>query len=332
MLRVGIVGLGFMGSTHLQCYNALNELCEVTAVADIRKEILDKAQGRNKLNRYMTVDEMLKNEKLDLIDICLPTYLHKEYVLKAVKYVPALLCEKPIALTVPDAEEMIKACKGKKFMVAQCIRFWPEYQYLKEVVSNGRFGKLHSLTFRRLSRKRKIDTSFENWILKAEKSGSAGLDLHIHDVDFLNFVLGTPKSFTSSGFLDGTACDHIVTTYRYPDGVFAFAEGGWDKPASFPFEMSYVATFDKGVIEYNSRNKPTLALYEGEKLTNPEVKAVARTSDGKEFDSNVSSLSGYMNEIRYFLECIISGKEPVLGSPVQSRDSLALCLSELKNV
>ena len=174
-MKVGVIGVGGMGSTHNSALKALSEIMdiEVTAIADARPEFLDRglklwpnAKG------YALGMDLIENEELDCVHICLPSYLHADHAVAAMERGMNVLVEKPACLTVEECQRLEETQKrtGVKVMVGQVVRFFPEYQYLKEVYESGRYGKLKSVMMRRLSGK--VTWGFEDWFLKEEKSGS----------------------------------------------------------------------------------------------------------------------------------------------------------------
>ena len=157
MLKAGLIGIGFMGRGHLDNYIRLESEglpVKLVAICDIDEEKfgdkfvegnIDVGKTRydfSKYTLYTDIDEMLEKEELDFVDIALPTYLHAEASIKALNKGIHVLCEKPMALTVEECRQMIEAAEknNKKLMIAQCLRFWPEYEYLKECVETNRFG------------------------------------------------------------------------------------------------------------------------------------------------------------------------------------------------
>src|SRR5262245_37776891 len=128
MIRVGIVGCGFMGRMHANVYGVLESTTAVAAVdkdSDRRKAFSDQFS----IQAFEDLDAMLGAKAIDAVDICLPTFLHKEYTVRAARAGKHIFCEKPMALTLDDADEMIEACASSKvsLMIGHCIRFWPEY-------------------------------------------------------------------------------------------------------------------------------------------------------------------------------------------------------------
>jgi len=163
---------------------------------------------------------------------------------------------------------------------------------------------------------------------QGDLSGGAILDLHIHDADFVRHLLGDPRGFHSVGTFGCKGYDYVFTNYVYP-GVAVSAEGGWNMPSGFPFEMSFRAVFEQGTIFYSSRHTP-MTLYRADgknvpvKVPQPQVK-------GGGAGGNISSLGGYFNEIQYFVNCVSRGKKPEMATVQDARDSVALALAEIRS-
>jgi len=329
MIKVAIVGAGFMGEMHAEVYRNLNK-AKLTAIADSDLEKARLLADKYKTNAHSSLEELLNKEDIDAVDICLPTFLHKEYVIKAARAAKDILCEKPIALTVEDAEEMIETAeKAKvKLMIAQVIRFWPEYVKLKKIYETGKLGRLLSITLTRLSPT--PIWAWDNWLTDVKRSGGALLDLHIHDTDYLLYLLGKPVSLVSRVPSSRLKYAHVFTTFSFPDEVIAFTEGGWDMPDNFPFTMAYTALFGKGAVEFNSRDEKTLAIYKpGKKIEYPVIKPESETTmDG---EGNIADVRGYFSEIKYFIDCLENNEEPTKASAQSARDSLEIVLSEMKS-
>jgi predicted dehydrogenase len=330
MIKIGIVGAGFIGNIHSGVYQCLPDV-KVVSVCDIRSEKAEALAGKFNAKKFTDFKTMLKDSELDMVDVCLPTFMHKEYAIKAANAGCNVLCEKPMALNLKEAGQMIKACKKNKikFMVAHCIRFWPEYQYLYDVVKNGEFGELRTIAMSRLSPT--PIWSWRNWVLDAPKSGLATLDLHIHDTDYLLYLLGKPQSVSSAGRREKRGWSHVYSVFRYKNNVSAFIEGGWDYPENFPFQMAYRARFEKAAVVFNSTATPSVSVYQvGKKTRYPKIKApdVGKLDAG----GNISVLGGYYNEIRYFIDCLKKNKAPKIVTPEDARDSLALVLQEIKSL
>jgi len=329
MIRVAIIGAGFMGKMHAEVYRNLSK-AKLIAIADSGLEKARLLADKYKAAAYSSLEELSNQENIDAIDICLPTFLHKECVIEAARLGKDILCEKPIALRVKDAEEMLQAAKKArvKLMIAQVIRFWPEYVILKKIYQTGELGRLFSITLTRLACTPSY--AWDNWLADAKRSGGALLDLHIHDTDYLLYLLGKPASLVSRVSTGRLEYAHVFTTFTFPDKVVAFTEGGWDMPDNFPFTMAYTALFEKGAVEFNSRSEKPLAIYRpGKEIEHPTVKPElkAKANGG----GNIADLGGYFSEMKYFIDCLQNNEEPRKASAQSARDSLEIVLSEMKS-
>ena len=143
-------------------------------------------------NTYTELEAMLANENIDVIDICIPSYLHADLAIEMMEWGYDVMSEKPMALHHGDCQRMLEAMRrtGRVLMIGQVLHFYPEYAYLKEVVSDGRFGKPTSAVFQRLSGLPKW--SWENWYHDYDKAGGVISDMLIHDIDMARYLFGTP--------------------------------------------------------------------------------------------------------------------------------------------
>ena len=248
MIKIGLIGCGFMGTMHANCYNAIDGV-QVVAVADLQK---DRAEALAKLSDakiYSTGMELIQNEQLDAVDICLPTYLHAQHAEAAMRKCKNIFLEKPATFTAGEGEHLLKIQRetGAGVQVGQVIRFWDEYVWLKELIDSGKYGKVQNAMFRRLSPR---PDGWEHWYRNAaEKSGGAALDLHIHDVDYMLYVFGKPKKFSTVLGHGGEANSYVSTVADYGDKAVTL-EGSWDFPAEYPFEMMFRVKFENAVAEY----------------------------------------------------------------------------------
>jgi len=323
MVKVGLIGAGFMGAMHAQCHSLLPGV-KLTGIADIRKEKAAELAGKFNSAALENAEELLRNPEVDAIDICLPTFMHADWTVKALQAGKHVICEKPIALNVADADRMVETAEksGRIFMVAQVIRFWPEYMRLKEICSRGELGKMLSLSLTRLSPT--PTWSWDGWLLDSPRGGGALIDLHIHDTDYLLHLLGKPLSVYSAGRNIKGAYWHIHSCFKYP-GCTVTAEGGWDYADSFPFRMAFTANFEKGAVEYSSIGAKPFGIFQTGSAEYQQPAPEEKQADG---GGNISSLGGYYNEIKYFIECVAKGRKPAMVTPADARDSLTLVLKE----
>jgi predicted dehydrogenase len=193
MMKIGLVGAGFMGGMHMACYEALSHMdVKITAVADVREEKAKAVAEKTGATIYETGLDLIKNADVDIIDICLPTHLHTQHAVAAMKKGRAVFLEKPVCGSKEDAELLLKVQQetNAKVMVGQCIRSWSEYKWLKEAIDNNTYGKVLSGVFTRLSCK--PNWSWNNWLNTIEQGGTVALDMHVHDVDYIRYIMGEP--------------------------------------------------------------------------------------------------------------------------------------------
>ncbi len=323
MLKIGLLGAGFMGMTHAEVYKLLSfgENVKICGVYDTDRKKAEKAARLSFAKVFDSADELINSDEIDAIDICLPTYLHFEYAKKVIEAGKHLFIEKPVVLKPQEADELIelKSRYNKEVMVGQCLRLWDEYVILKEIFDSKRYGKLKHLTMKRLSQM--PDWGFENWYLDYNKSGGVLLDLHIHDVDFMRYLLGEPESLMLSGDYN-----HVYTIFKY-QGLDVQIESGWDFPKSFPVEVGYRADFEDAVVSYNGKD---VVIYEnsGSHFT-VEDKAV---NPNDHLLMKAKQYQGYYNELKYFCECILNNKEIEINTLTEGAKTVELIYKEISNV
>ena len=323
MLKVGLVGYGFMGHMHAQCYVATGE-AKIEALCDIDPAKRKEAEEKYGCKTYECIECMLKDADLDIVDVCVPTYLHEQMVVKAAKAGKQIMCEKPMSNSLEACQNMINAANesGSILMFGQVIRFWPEYQAIKKVIDSGEYGKILWISARRRSA---FPTSWENWYADEAKSGGAALDLHIHDIDYINYLLGKPKAVFAQGTPGpGTGINGINTQLIYDTDVRAAAEGALNLKPSFPFGMAILIAMEDATIRFDG----DLTVYknDGTEFT-PEIPKVSAVTKSTETSGNISDLGGYFLELQYFVNCVKEGKKPEMLTPEDAMLAVKVCLA-----
>ena len=325
MIKVGLIGCGFMGTMHANCYQNIPNV-ELSAVADVREDVAKTlAKGTNAVI-YGDGKDLIANADVDVIDICLPTYLHAEYAMLAMEKAPYVFVEKPVALTGAEADAMQeKAAKtGCQVQIGQVIRFWDEYVKLRQIVESGVYGKVINANFRRISPR--PTWGWEDWLLKTELSGGAAQDLHIHDMDYALHLFGTPKQLHTVKNIIGEPNSYIHSLLCYDDFVVT-VEGTWDLPGSHPFEATFRVVFEKAVVE-NAGGK--FMCYTDAGAQEISIEKAEVKGDGFE-GGNVSDLGGYFNELVYFTDCAKQGTKVAQATLADGAASLKYVLEEISN-
>ncbi len=298
MIKVGLIGCGFMGGMHAACYAALENLgVKVTAVADVRRDYAENLANGAEI--YATGMELIDNADVDVVDVCLPTHLHAAHTVAAMKAGKNVFVEKPIAFEDADMELILQTEKetGAKVQVGQVIRQWTEYVWLKKAVDAGTFGKIQHAMFRRMSSR--PEWAWEGWLHQVDKSGGVAVDMHVHDVDFVRYIMGEPDVVKAHAHRDAEGViQQINAVYGYGNNVSVAVESGWDYPQDFPFTADFRVKFDKATVIGGGG---VVNVY-------PVGGAAYQAELEEEFQGdndiggNISSLGGYYNELKYFVE------------------------------
>lgn len=328
MLKIGLIGAGFMGGMHAACYKALGETARITAVADVVREKAEKIAGSVGAEIFSSGEELIENAEVDIIDICLPTFLHTSHAVKAMNKNRAVFVEKPVCLLPEEGELLLETQKktNSSIMIGHCIRFWPEYVWLQKTVEQELYGKVISAIFTRISPK--PTWAWDGWLLDSERSGSVALDLHIHDTDFIRSLFGEPRGVVSEAARDNKgAIEQIVTTYVYRD-ILVTAEGAWGYPPSFPFSMEYRVMFENAAAVYKSGNNPALVVYKKDGSNEIPILKKEEIADN-DVGGNVSELGGYFNELKYFTERVTSKQLIEKATLSESVKSFNLVIKEI---
>ena len=296
MLRVGLVGVGGISGAHIPAWEAMEDV-ELVALCDVRPGQMKKYPAKR---RYVDFDEMLEKETLDILDICLPTYLHADFAVKAMERGINVICEKPISLKQEDVDRVYSTAlkMNVKFMAAQVVRFWPEYLLLKELYDNGRFGRLLSGYMRRLGSI--PGWSWDNWMKDEKRSGLIPYDLHIHDLDFMVYTFGRPKNAFSRR-VKRPEQDYLSVIYDFED-FSVTAECSW-YAGSYPFGAGFRFQFEKAVVEYAGGK---FMIYHGDGT----VEDLTDIPEGDTGKINLPKSNAYADEIRYFTDCVKEDRFP----------------------
>lgn len=328
MLKVGLIGCGGMGSVHAESWLAMGDSVKLCAIADKDSKKAEKYSETCGAVIYDCGFDLIEQADVDIIDICLPTYLHTEHAVKAMEKGRNVFIEKPVCLNEREAELLLETQKktGAIVQVGQVIRFWDEYAWLKKEVENGRYGKVLSAVFTRLSAN--PAWSWNNWYNDPELSGSVALDLHIHDIDFIRYLMGgEPDTLCSRATRDKDGViQQINTVYTYGDAVIT-SEGCWDYPHGFPFTMIFRVKLEKATIVFNEQGKLTVYPETGAAF-NPEIKkAFTPASDT---GINVSNQGAYYNELAYFVSLIEKKATKEIAPLYEAVNSIKLAFKEIE--
>jgi predicted dehydrogenase len=324
MVNIAIIGAGHIGEVHANAIKKVKN-AKVVAVSDsIESKGLSFAK-KFKVKFYNDYDEILSNREIDVIAICAPTFLHAEMVIKAARAKKNIFCEKPLAMNNEEAKYMLEAVNNNnvKAMTAHVLRFWPAYMRIKEIVESGEIGKILHIYCERLM---PIPPWVENGWNKNEKlSGGAAIDIQIHDIDYILWLLGEPEMIKSSGIYDKRfgGWSHIGTNLEFKTKQVALIQAGWGFPGSFPFTNVIRVVCEEGTVEWTSRMGMD-SWNKSEKM--PIITYKNNCSPVKE---SVDESDPFVNEWSYYIDRLQSGKEIEKSSFKDGALSLKVVLSTI---
>jgi len=332
MVRIGIVGIGFMGRIHFLAGQRLRD-AKIAAVCsrDPAKLAGDWSTTRGNfgpepghvdlagVKRYAAIAELLADPDIDLVDICTVTDQHAPIALAALAAGKHVLVEKAIALSPEQADALLAAAKraGKLLMVAHVLPFFPEFKFAAEAIRGGQYGKLVAAHFKRVIAK--PDWSAD--IADAAKTGGPAVDLHIHDTHFIGLVCGVPKEVFAVGTVEKGAVTYLTTSYLYgPRGPAVTCSSGAVCMSGRPFVHGYEIYLEKASLVYDSGGTPLTVL----------------TADGKSEQPRLAGggdpIAAFTDEIQAAADGVRAGKEPDLLGGKLARDALVLCHREIESV
>ncbi|MDR0573237.1 MAG: Gfo/Idh/MocA family oxidoreductase [Tannerella sp.] len=326
-LRVAVIGFGFMGKTHAKRIIE-SKLMELSAIVDNQAGMLHQVSGNidtggipeeilARVKKYSQLDDCLQHESLDLVFVCVHTLSHYDAAMKSLQHGLHVFIEKPFILDVREGESLLAEARKRnlRLSVGHVVRFMPAYAKLYDLYKSGVYGKLNFISMTRFSGA----PDWGEWKKRRNEFGSSGgalFDLVIHDIDFLQYMLGIPDTIDSKcipGVLSNH--DYVSAFWRYTDNdINVKVEGGLTFHSRFPFDAGFKASFDKASVFWSSANGREMIVADD---TTVEVMPLADANDG------------YTIEDELFAKSIVNKEE--LFCPAESAlDTIRLCYRHIR--
>lgn len=327
MITVAILGGGFMGSAHASNYKALGDRVRVKTVCSRSTGRAAKVAESVGAELTTEMEAVFGDPEIDVVDVCLPTYLHREAAERAFAAGKHVFLEKPIALTAEDADAIIAAAErsGRFFMVGLVLRFWPEYVELHRRLAAGELGRPLAVSTYRLS----PPADWADWFARVELSGGVPVDLLIHDFDQMNWLLGQPRTVyaRASALGDASYPNHVLAIVEY-DGAEGVAEGSMAMPGTYPFSSNIRVLCERGAAEYAFR---ATAAEDGGNIgaVDPSARGLRLypRDGGQPEVVLLHPVDPWGPEIEYFVACVEQNRPPEEGTGEQAKQALLVSLA-----
>lgn len=308
-MKAAIIGVGTMGRKYADCFKRMKGVTLAGALA-ASMESAEKFASDYGGRGFVHFDELMQETDPDVVCITLPTYLHKEFVLKAATYRKPIICEKPIALSVEDAAEMISVCERLRtpLYIGHVVRFFPEYAALHQTIRSGEVGKALMAHTKRAA---PYPVTKSGWYDDDAKSGGIIMDLLIHDMDMLRWIIGEVTSAFAMVRRTGSL-QHAFVTLRFATGAAAHLEGIWGYPR--PFTTSFEVVGDRGIVSFDSPSAEPIRLikHRSHLYNGQEGKVELPPAGSAEHDP-------YYRQLQHFFDCIRFGTKPIVTAQDAAR-------------
>lgn len=262
MLRVGLVGIGFMGWMHYLAYQR-SKRAQLVAFAsrDAAKRGGDwrGIQGNfgppgeqidvGQLRAHETLDALLADDGIDMVDICLPPHLHVTAACAALRAGKHVLCEKPLALNTADCDRILEEAVAaeRTVLVAQVLPYMGQYQFVYEALQGTEYGQALGGFFKRT-------ISPPDWIpdfYEANLVGGPLIDLQVHDAHFIRLAYGMPQQVMCLAEMKAGVVKFCHSLMRFEDPrIIVATSGGVSNQTARPFTHGLELQFEKATMQF----------------------------------------------------------------------------------
>jgi predicted dehydrogenase len=338
MLKVGLAGVGFMSWIHYLAYQKVRGV-QLAAICsrDAKKRAGDwrGIQGNfgppgeqidvSKMRAYASIDELLGDPEIDVVDNCLPPHLHAEVSIRALQAGKHVFVEKPMALTAAECNKMVAAAKkaGKQILVGHVLPYFPEYAHARKLIDSGKYGKAIGGSFKRVI----SDPLWLKDFYDPQRVGGPLIDLHVHDAHFIRLLFGMPTAVFSQGRMRGEVVEYCNTLFQFADpSLVVNATSGVINQQGRPFTHGYEIHLEKATLHFD------FAAFSDAAELMP-LKIV--TSTGKVIRPDLGDgdpVRGFESEIKEVVRSIGSAEPSAILSGELARDAIVLCHKQSESV
>ena len=319
-VRLAILGAGTIGTIHGLCSLQVPEAV-VTAVWSRSAVKAHSLAERLGARAYESVEEAISADDVDAVLVCTPTMLHKVHALAAIAAGKHVICEKPIARHLAEADAMISAAEdaGVQLFVGHVVRFYPEFRRLHELVEEGAIGRPAVI---HMSRVAAFPRGSGDWHNDLHASGGALLDMGIHDIDWLLWTLGPAVRIHARGLFTQSRSflDYALMTLRFASGAIAHVETSWAEPEGFAVCGEIAG--DRGLLAYDSANSSALRI---------DLRQAPSAPAGVNVPTTYTQRPPQVLQLEHFCRCI-QGREAPIITVLEAREALRIGLAGLESI
>src|SRR3989441_1590723 len=315
--KVALLGAGFIADIHIESYHRFVPDAEVVAVYSRNAERAEAFAKKHGIARsFADLDQAIAQSGCDVADICLPNFLHHRAVLAAAKAGQHVIIEKPLALTLEQADEMIAACRAanRKLMYAEELCFAPKYERVRRLVNEGAVG-----TIFQMRQCEKHSGPHSDWFYDMDQSGGGALmDMGCHGIAWFRWMLGgRPKVLSVYAHMQGglihqgRTCGEVnsICIVEFEAGAIGVAENSWAKHGGMDDRVEVYG--DAGVV-YADLFLGNSALTYSEKGYGYAMEKAGSTKGWTFTIFEEAFNQGYPQELKHFIECVREEKQPLV--------------------
>src|SRR5919108_4988661 len=316
--KVALLGAGFIADIHIESYHRFVPDADVVAVFTRKPERAEAfAIKHGILEWFSDLDRAIAESGCDVVDICLPNFLHHRAVHAAARAGKHVIIEKPFAMNLEEADDMIAACKSadRKLMYAEELCFAPKYERVRKLVNEGAVGRIYQMR-----QCEKHSGPHSDWFYDVDQSGGGALmDMGCHGIAWFRWMLGGRPKVRSvfaqmqNGLIHGKrtrAEENSICTVEFEGGAIGVAENSWAKHGGMDDRVEVYGT--DGVI-YADLFMGNSALTYSEKGYGYAMEKAGSTRGWTFTIFEEAFNQGYPQELKHFIDCVREDKEPIVA-------------------
>lgn len=322
-IKVGIVGAGRMAYWHLRGYKKMKGV-DVVGIAGRTQSNIETLQRKFKISHgYNDYREMLEKHRLDAVNVTTPTYTHCPIVVESLESGCHVLCEKPMAITLKEADRMIEAERstGKILMIGFSQRFYKEFVHMKEIIDRGKLGKIKIAWFRR-----GINMPPQKWYSEKEKSTGVTSEVAIHGIDWLRWIIQSPVVQVSAELTEHDRYpgidDNVWMILTFENGTIGVVGASY----TFPFLKRDIGVIGDKMALTVERSKVVVENYGYHSLARLAMKFI-------QYGFIIPYwlyYNPFQRELEHFIMCIQTGASPLVSSE-DGREGLKIALTAVES-